>query len=292
MRVHSFPACASEVSGVAEAVSLQARQDPEAIAIRDIDNTLTFGEFEARSNRLAHFLRHEGIQTGDVVVLLMERSVSFAVAASAVMKAGAAYLPIDPECPSDRIAWIIQDSGAAIALTDPESRALAPASLRSEIVDFAFTAFSSWPASAPEVSLKGEDLAYVIYTSGSTGQPKGVELTHAGLSNLVAWHIRRFSLHPSDRSSHVASVGFDAAVWELWPPLCAGASVLIPDALTRMVPDRLRDWILEEQVTVAFAPTCIAELLMTLSWPRETALRYLLTGADVLRRYPAEGLPA
>jgi amino acid adenylation domain-containing protein len=291
MRVQSLPVWDSEATSVVETVSLHAGQQREAIAIRDVENILTFGELEARSNRLAHFLCHEGIQVGDVVVVLMRPSVSFAVAALAVMKAGAAYLPIDSEYPGDRIARIMQDSGASIVLTDQESRHLAPDSLRSEIVDFDFGAFRSWPDCLPGIFLKGEDLAYVIYTSGSTGQPKGVELTHTGLSNLIAWHVETFSLHASDRSSQIASVGFDAAVWELWPSLCAGASVLIPDGLTRMIPERLREWLLREKVTVAFAPTCIAELLMTSSWPPNTALRYLLTGADVLRRHPPVGLP-
>jgi amino acid adenylation domain-containing protein len=291
MRVQNLPVWDSNATSVPEAISLHAGRHPDAIAIRDVENALTFGELDARSNRLAHFLCHEGTRTGDVVVLLMQRSVSFAVAALAVMKTGAAYLPIDPDYPRDRITWIIQESGASIILTDQENQHRAPASLPSQIVDFDFAAFRSWSDLPPGVPLRGEDLAYVIYTSGSTGQPKGVELTHAGLSNLVAWHNRRFSLQPSDRSSQVASPGFDATVWELWPPLCAGASVLIPDGLTRMVPERLRDWIVQEKITVAFAPTCIAELLMTSSWPAKTDLRYLLTGADELRRYPPAGLP-
>jgi amino acid adenylation domain-containing protein len=276
---------------VVERVSARSNTCPEAIAICDVDHMLTFGELEARANRLAHFLRSQGVQTGDVVALLLDRSVCFAVAALAAMKAGAAYLPMDPEYPRNRIEYFLRDSGAAIVLTDSENRGLVPACIPSSVVDFDFTEFLSYPDGAPGVRLEGEDLAYIIYTSGSTGQPKGVELTHAGLSNLVAWHIRTFSVQPSDRASQVASVGFDAAVWELWPSLCAGASVLIPEGLTKMVPERLRDWILREKITLSFAPTCIGELLMTLSWPAETALRYLLTGADVLRRYPPAGLP-
>lgn len=275
---------------VADLISLQDAQRHKAIAIRDASHALTFGALETRSNQLAHFLLQQGIRKGDIVALLMQRSVSFPVAALAAMKAGAAYLPIDPEYPRERIEHILRDSAASIALTDGGAHKIAP-SIPSATVDFDFGTFVSYSEAAPGVELQGGDLAYVIYTSGSTGQPKGVELTHTGLSNLVAWHVGAFSIEPSDRSSQVASVGFDATVWEIWPVLCAGASLLIPDGLTRMVPERLRDWMVQEGITVAFAPTCIAELLMTLPWPNETALRYLLTGADVLRRYPPAGLP-
>ena len=290
----TIPCLPNQVSGVTsllQLLSLSSTARPEATALRDAEHTLTFGELEVRSNQLAQFLQQQGARQGDVVAVIMPRSVSFAVAALAAMKAGAAYLPIDPEYPRERIAHILRDSGAAMVFSDRENLGRIPPSLGCSVVDFDFTGFSSYPRHAPDVRLEGSDLAYVIYTSGSTGQPKGVDLTHAGLLNLVRWHIGKFSIQPADRSSQVASVGFDAAVWELWPVLCAGASVLIPDALTRMAPERLRDWMVEEKITVAFAPTPIAELLIALPWPSGARLRYLLTGADVLKKFAPAGLP-
>jgi amino acid adenylation domain-containing protein len=138
---------------------------------------------------------------------------------------------------------------------------------------------------------KAENLAYVIYTSGSTGQPKGVEITHDSLLNLVFWHQQTFDVKPSDRATQLASSGFDAAVWELWPYLTAGASVFLCGDAIRNEPMALRNWLVAQRITITFVPTPLAERMMTLEWPRETALRIFLTGADTLHSYPPPNLP-
>jgi acyl-CoA synthetase (AMP-forming)/AMP-acid ligase II len=134
-------------------------------------------------------------------------------------------------------------------------------------------------------------LAYVIYTSGSTGRPKGVEITHASLMNLVLWHQHAFGITTDDRASLLAGVSFDAAVWETWPYLTAGASLYLPDKATRLSPALLRDWLVAERITVSFLPTALAERVMTLAWPPHTALRNLLVGAETLRQFPSDELP-
>jgi amino acid adenylation domain-containing protein len=221
----------------------------------------------------------------------MDRSPLFPVVALGVMKSGAAYLPIDTEYPEARINFVLRDAQAAAAFVDSEARGNALAGVPCFLVDKEFSICRSLPVSSPKVEIENETLAYLIYTSGSTGQPKGVELTHGALDNLIAWHINAFSVTADDRSTLASSLGFDAAVWEIWPSLCAGASLHIPNALTRLLPEQLGDWMVQEQVTISFAPTCIAERLMSLNWPHATALRYLLTGADTLRKYAPQGLP-
>ena len=136
-----------------------------------------------------------------------------------------------------------------------------------------------------------DHLAYVIYTSGSTGEPKGVEITHRNLSNLIAWHVRAFALNESARATFQAGVGFDAAVWEIWPHLSIGAGIYLPNEITRLSAEELRDWLIDRQITISFVPTAIAEQLIALRWPKETALQFLLTGADTLHRYPPPDLP-
>jgi acyl-coenzyme A synthetase/AMP-(fatty) acid ligase/acyl carrier protein len=131
----------------------------------------------------------------------------------------------------------------------------------------------------------------VIYTSGSTGQPKGVEIMHKGLSNLIAWHHDAFRVTSFDRATQMASPGFDAAVWEVWPYLTAGASLYFPDESVRSQPDLLRNWLVEKQITISFVPTPVAERMLDLEWPTNAALRFLLTGADTLHHYPPAGLP-
>jgi acyl-coenzyme A synthetase/AMP-(fatty) acid ligase/acyl carrier protein len=133
-------------------------------------------------------------------------------------------------------------------------------------------------------------LAYVIYTSGSTGQPKGVEITHGGLLNLVRWHQRTFNVSASDRAAQLAALGFDAAVWEIWPYLTAGASIHLPSKLAVDEPQAVRDWLLSQGITISFLATPLAEQAILLDWPRDASLRTLLTGADTLHHYPRRNL--
>jgi amino acid adenylation domain-containing protein len=136
-----------------------------------------------------------------------------------------------------------------------------------------------------------EKLAYIIYTSGSTGLPKGVQITHANLLNLIAWHQGAFAITPADKATIHASPGFDAAVWEIWPYLTAGASIAVVDENIRTSPEGLRDWLVANEITISFLPTALSEAILDLPWPTKTVLRFLLTGADTLRRYPSTGLP-
>src|SRR5262249_13144931 len=136
-----------------------------------------------------------------------------------------------------------------------------------------------------------ELLSYLIYTSGSTGQPKAVQLEHRGLSNLADWHIWQFAVRSNDRASQVASPAFDAAVWEIWPYLAAGAALYIPDDDVRADALRWRECLRATDITISSAATPLAEALISLDWPPNTPLRVLLTGADVLNDRPRPGLP-
>jgi amino acid adenylation domain-containing protein/non-ribosomal peptide synthase protein (TIGR01720 family) len=132
----------------------------------------------------------------------------------------------------------------------------------------------------------------VVYTSGSTGTPKGVVVTHGGLANLVDWHLAEFGVTSADRATQLAGLGFDASVWESWPYLAAGATLhLVADEETRASPEALRGFLLDRGITLAFVPTPLAERLLGLEWPRDAALRALLTGGDALRARPAADLP-
>src|SRR3989442_5480598 len=126
--------------------------------------------------------------------------------------------------------------------------------------------YENYSPDSPATTFSSEQLAYVIYTSGSTGEPKGVEITHASLLNLIAWHRTEFAVTPTDRASHLASIGFDAAVWEVWPYLTAGASLHLPEATTRVSPEHLRDWLVKERITISLLPTAFAGPVISLAW--------------------------
>jgi amino acid adenylation domain-containing protein len=277
---------------VPQLVSGRATTTPNRIAVAAGSEVLTYSELERQANQLARYLQSAGVGAGSVVAVYLERSAEFVVSALAILKSGAAYLPLDPDSPAERIAFLLQDSGASAVITSATSLEHLPnGSWR--VVDLSRHAaqIREQLGTPPAAQSHPRDLAYVIYTSGSTGQPKGVEIEHASLMNLVSWHTRAFQVGPADRGSFLAALGFDAAVWEVWPYLTAGASVHIPKEGVRNDASALRNWLLEQKITISFAVTPLAERLLALDWPRTTPLRILLTGADTLRRRPSSHVP-
>jgi amino acid adenylation domain-containing protein len=273
-------------------VSKRAQETPDALALQSETQTLSYRQLECRSNQLAHYLQSLGVRSEMLLGICLQRTPEIAVTALAVMKAGGAYVPIDAECPVSRLHFMLRDAQVRLLITDQQTRSTLPAGdWQILTIDSGRTDLSAYPEKPPGVSIGGQDLAYGIYTSGSTGQPKAALITQRGLLNLIYWHCRAFSITPADRASQIASFGFDAAVWEIWPYLAAGASVHFPEDATRRSVKGLRDWLLGKQITVSFAPTALAESLMELEWPERTSLRLLLTGADTLRRYPPANLP-
>ena len=276
---------------VPQLVTAQAAATPQAPALVDRGRKVSYAEIQARAARLARPLAALGVGRDVPVAVALDRSAEFAIAALAILTAGGAYVPLDPASPPERLAFMLHDADPAAIMTDERGLARLPRGTRrvllvnAEVPDAAATP----PFEPPAI---GEnDLAYVIYTSGSTGRPKGVEIAHRGLTNLVRWHQRAFAVTSADRASQLASPGFDAAVWELWSYLTAGASVHIAEDDARLDPERLRDWLVAQSITIAFVPTALAERLLGLPWPQATALRFLLTGADTLHRFPPPGLP-
>jgi amino acid adenylation domain-containing protein len=277
---------------VHQLVSRKAETAPEALALTDCSVAISYKELEQRSNRLARYLQQQGVGPDVLVGLCVERSALMAIGALAVLKAGGAYLPIDPSYPPDRIAFMLEDAQPRAVITQA-SLVQRLSAVGSEVVvldrESAETAQQSPDVLEDAGTL--DNLAYVIYTSGSTGQPKGVQITHHGLLNLTLWHHQAFAITSADRATQLASPGFDAAVWELWPYLTAGASIFSPNEAIRNQPESLQEWLLLQQITICFVATPLAESLLALNWPANAALRVLLTGADTLRRYPRAGMP-
>lgn len=274
------------------AFAAAAAKVPGALAVCSGEEVLNYGELQSKANRLANYLRSAGVGPETVVGLYLDRSPELVVSALAVMKAGAAYLPLDRAQPLERLNFMLQDSGATVVITAGHLPGLSlPQGCSLLDVGRDHAAIGAYSDQTPAITIAPDQLAYVIYTSGSTGEPKGVELTHGGLMNLVRWHLRAFQVTAEDRATSLSTLGFDAAVWEIWPYLCAGASLHLTTDDVRNSTSQLRDWLVSQRITLSFLATQVAEQMLPLAWPRESALRYLLTGADVLTKYPSPALP-
>ena len=228
-----------------ELVAAQAARTPDAPALWAEGAWLPYAEFTAAVNRLARHLRAQGVRTGDVVGVRLERGRDLVVAVHAVVAAGAAYLPLEPDYPDERLAFMTADAGARRVITD--------AGLAEDAV-----AIAAQPGTPPGVDVPPDAPAYVIYTSGSTGVPKGVVISHRAIVNRLQWMQEAFSLSPADRVLHKTPFSFDVSVWELFWPLMTGAGLVVAPPGAHREPAGIADVIVREHVTLLhFVPSML-----------------------------------
>ena len=250
-----------------------AASQPERPALRDGARQVSYHELDALSNRLAHALRARGMGRGERVGLCLDRGVDMFVALLAVLKSGAAYVPLDPAFPQARLDYYAEDARLGLLLT-ASSIAAAPANWRVDAADrvFRIDADTSWldqPATALEPGpqdAQAEDVAYVIYTSGSTGKPKGVCVPHRAVANLMQTMQREPGISAQDRLAAVTTLSFDMAVPEVMLPLAAGAEIVIVQREVAMDGNRLRALLEAESITILQATPGMWRLLLDAQW--------------------------
>ncbi|WP_327028882.1 amino acid adenylation domain-containing protein [Micromonospora sp. NBC_01740] len=257
-------------------IERQARSAPTAVALRQGVVKVYYAELELRANRLAHRLRALGVGPGTVVGICLPRTPDLAVCVLAVLKAGGAFLPLDPAYPVERLRFMLDDTAAAVLLAAGRLPAglvqAGPAGVPTvDVTDE--SAQLDMPVTAPEVTVAPDDLAYVTYTSGSTGRPKGVAVPHRALLNLRHAQQEVFDVRPGDRMLQFFSVGFDASVSELVAALTAGAELVLPE------PDRDPGDLRAEAATLThlFLPPSMLSRLDPADFPR---LRVTLVGGE------------
>ncbi|REJ47827.1 MAG: amino acid adenylation domain-containing protein [Microcystis flos-aquae DF17] len=270
----------------------QVVKTPDAIAVIDGEKSLTYEQLNQKANQLAYYLQNLGVKTEDLVGICIERSVLMIIGLLGILKAGAAYIPLDPNYPSERLAYMLEDSAVSVLLTQENLVDTLPNYLGTIFcLDQDGKILDHHPQDNLLHPMTSENLAYVIYTSGSTGKPKGVLIQHQSLLNLVSWHQNAFDITTIDRVTQLAGIAFDASVWEIWPYLTAGACLAIvpPDLLTS--PKQLQEWLIAKKITVSFLPTPLAETLIPLDWSPNCPLRLMLTGGDKLNDFPPTSIP-
>ncbi|MFE9837977.1 amino acid adenylation domain-containing protein [Streptomyces sp. NPDC005551] len=250
-------------STLPDAFEAQVQRDPERVAVIAENETLTYGEFNRRANRLAHWLIEQGAGPEQLIAVKIPRSVDLMVAVYAVVKAGAAYVPLDTELPKDRVRHVL--AGAKPLL----------------LLDEALPDVSGYPHTDPERDLSPDNAAYVIFTSGSTGGPKGVPVAHRSIMNRILWGLDHFDVTVEDRMLVSTSASFDASVPEMFSNLQMGAGVVVASAEGRRDPAYLAELIQREQVTGAFfVPSLLSAFVTEPAAARCTSLRWIEVAAE------------
>ncbi|HVF90509.1 MAG TPA: amino acid adenylation domain-containing protein [Blastocatellia bacterium] len=272
----------------------QAERTPDATALEFGNQTVTYRELNEKANRLAHHLIKSGAGPETVVALSLDRSIDLIVALMAILKSGAAYLPLDPSYPLPRLEFMLADSQASMALTQPDFLPLFSGKVSEVICPQEIQSLLSVESERnPEVEMSEQNLAYVLYTSGSTGRPKGVMVPHRGLCNLAGWMEATNPLSASDRVLQKTPMSFDASVWEVIAPLTAGAQLVIAEPGGHQDSSYLVRTIKKEGITIfQGVPSMLKAMLEDPAFKECTSLRQIYSGGEALLPHLRDGLLA
>ena len=259
--------------------SAPAARTPDAAAFIIGDETFSYRDVDERANQLARLLALRGVRRGDRVDICLDRTVEMPVAMAAALKAGAAYVPLDPAHPPDRLRYIVEDARLTCLVTSSWlAESFDAASVASVLLDAAASELDSLETSKPEVPVAPEDVAYVIYTSGSTGRPKGVQVEHRNVVSFLDAMRREPGLKESDVLLAVTTLSFDIAGLEIWLPLSVGAKVVLASKGDVLVGDKLIDLIDRHQATFMQATPSTWRLLLDAGWGGKTDMKALCGG--------------
>ncbi|WP_408895215.1 amino acid adenylation domain-containing protein [Paenibacillus taichungensis] len=269
-----------------ELVSKKAKTTPTHTAASFQDNKISFSELNTRANQCAHFLRSLGTGPDVVVAVMMERSIDLVIALLGVLKAGGAYLPIDPNYPRERMNFMMDDAGVSIVLSQEN--------LKSRIVGFEGTIFCldsehehliGEPSYDPDNINSPNSLAYVIYTSGSTGKPKGCMISHEAICNRLLWMQDQYTLTNEDKVLQKTPFTFDVSVWEFFLPLISGSEIVLARPEGHKDAEYLVDLICKEKITVChFVPSMLSVFINNSRVSSCQSLKYVFTSGEALSK--------
>jgi amino acid adenylation domain-containing protein len=270
----------------------QMERTPEATAVIFEGRQLTYRELNRKANQLAHHLRKLGIKAESRVGICLDRSLDMIIGLLGILKAGGAYVPMDPEFPSERLAFMLEDSGVVAVLTsDSIQQHLSSRRVTIVCIDRLRDEIARESGETPESIVGSENLAYVIYTSGSTGRPKGVQISHRAVVNFLHSMRKRPGVSERDRMLSVTTLSFDIACLEIYMPLATGASVVVATRRTAADGTELIAKIEESRCTVMQATPSTWRLLLEAGWAGKKDMKILCGGEAMTRDLAAQLLP-
>ncbi|WPO00380.1 non-ribosomal peptide synthetase [Pseudomonas sp. MUP55] len=270
---------------VHQLIEAQVERTPQAAALVFAGQTLSYAQLNARANRLAHRLMAAGVGPDVLVGLALERSTEMVIGLLAVLKAGGAYVPLDPEYPRERLAYMLQDSGVQLLLTQAHLQAQLPlpAGVQSLVLESGDAWLDAFSDRNPNIAIHGENLAYVIYTSGSTGQPKGAGNRHLALTNRLCWMQQAYGLDAHDSVLQKTPFSFDVSVWEFFWPLMTGARLVVAAPGDHRDPARLVSLINTQHITTLhFVPSMLQAFLQDADVASCHSLRRIVCSGEAL----------
>lgn len=268
-------------------LALQAQRTPTAPALVMGDRVVTYAALEERSNQLAHYLQTAGVDNTSLVPVCLDRSPEMVIAILGIMKAGGAYLPIDPGYPEDRVAYMLQDSKARMVISSSADKEKPEKTGQVRIIslDEEAAVISGYPVTAPQTLPVPSQLAYVIYTSGSTGLPKGAMIEHAGMLNHLYAKVNDLRMNAASIVAFTAAFTFDISVWQMFSALLCGGCTIIYPTDTILQPAALMQAVEKDKVTILeVVPSYLSAILATVRGVSLRQLQYLLVTGETLPR--------
>ncbi|MEB0260688.1 MULTISPECIES: amino acid adenylation domain-containing protein [unclassified Mucilaginibacter] len=264
---------------------------PNNIAITFHDRSLTYSQVNQTANRIAKILMNKQVKKGDVVGLALDRCPEMIIALIAILKTGAAYLPLDPEYPKDRIEFMLEDSGAKKLITSLKYKGHFASHTEEILIEDALLVSADYPPIQPDVAVTGDDLAYILYTSGSTGKPKGVQIAHHSMVNLMLSLQKAPGISPADKVMATATVCFDIAGLDIYLPLSVGAEIVLIDSIMAKDGRALLDVVREKKVTMFQATPYTWRMMLEMGWEEKLPLKILCGGEALTKDLAAKLLP-
>lgn len=262
----------------------QVKKSPHKIAVHSEGSSISYQELDQKANKLGHFLKKRGVEAESLIGLCMEKSIDLMIGMLGILKAGAAYVPLDPSYPSSRIKYLLEDSELNVILGHSHSREVLAPCLEGRVfisLDIEWANISEEESDPPSREVTPNNLIYIIYTSGSTGQPKGVLIEHKSVSNLISGLSKEYNFDEDDAVLQVSSVSFDASVEQIFLALTNGASLILVSSSTLLDKQKLGRIIEEQKISHIHAtPSYLKTLTENLDPTRLNSLKRLIAGGE------------